>query len=192
MKEDVQEWTSEYLTTDEYVIWKGKPVKGHLFSLQDIFLIPFSLIWGGFAIFWELMVIVADAPLFFRLWGLPFVVIGLYMIAGRFFLQAHIRKYTRYAVTNKRILRIRKRQMDSLNYHLCPQRRIRQNKDGSGTIFFESSKNQWSGEFQAVWSANRKMGFAMEHIPEVNKVFRILEEQAEYPTAPPAPQSGSQ
>lgn len=177
MKEDGYERIREYLTDGEYVIWQGAPVKGHLFSLQDIFLIPFSLMWGGFAVFWELMVILADAPLLIQLWGIPFVVIGFYLMAGRFFVQAHMRKHTLYAVTNKRILRIRKKQVDSLNYRLSPQKRMTQHKDGSGSIIFENSGNQWNKGYQVVWGMNMKAGFWMEHIPEVSRVFHILEEQ---------------
>lgn len=168
---------ASYLTGDEYVVWKGAPVKGHLFTPQDIFMIPFSLMWGGFAVFWELSVIAMDAPLLFKIWGIPFVAVGLYMIAGRFFVQAYRKKHTYYAITSKRILRIRKNQMDSLNYRLCPERRVSVNRDGSGTILFGNAGPQPVRGYQMMPGQSGRAGFAMEQIPEVNRVMQILAEQ---------------
>lgn len=166
-----------YLTGDEYVIWKGAPVKGHLFTPQDLYMIPFSLMWCGFAVFWELSVIAADAPLFFKIWGIPFVAVGLYVVAGRFFVQAYMRKHTCYAITSKRILRIRKKQMDSLNYRLSPERRVSQNRDGSGTIWFGDAGTPAARSYQMMPGQAGRAGFVMEQIPEVNRVMQILAEQ---------------
>lgn len=82
---------SERLLQGEKVLWCGRPQRGLLFTGRDALLIPFSFVWGGFAIFWETMVLRMGAPAWFRFWGVPFVLMGLYMIVGRFALDAWIR-----------------------------------------------------------------------------------------------------
>jgi hypothetical protein len=67
-------------------------------------MIPFSMAWGGFALFWEGMVIRDGAPLPFKLWGIPFGLVGLYITIGRCFADARKRAATVYAVTDQRVL----------------------------------------------------------------------------------------
>ena len=72
------------LLSDERVLWTGQPDPTRLFSAGDVFLVPFSLMWGGFVIFWEASVLGlinpsarnADPPLFMVLWGIPFLAAG--------------------------------------------------------------------------------------------------------------------
>jgi hypothetical protein len=45
------------LLPDESIVWGGRPVSSVIFHKEDAFLIPFSLLWGGFAIFWEASVL---------------------------------------------------------------------------------------------------------------------------------------
>ena len=76
---------SSDLLPNEKIIWTGQPDKSVIFSPIDIFLVPFSLAWGGFAVFWELSALGVtnqrnlshNPPAFFALFGVPFVVIGL-------------------------------------------------------------------------------------------------------------------
>jgi len=65
-------------------------------------MIPFSLFWGGFAIFWEAGARghwrntprSHPAPFFFLLWGIPFILIGQYMICGHFAYEAWLKRRT--------------------------------------------------------------------------------------------------
>jgi hypothetical protein len=92
------------LLKDEKILWYDKPKTGIIFRTNDIFLIPFSLLWTGFAFFWEFSVLTTDAPLLFKLWGLPFILAGLYITIGRFYFDSKRRYNTIYVLTNKRVI----------------------------------------------------------------------------------------
>jgi len=98
------------LFSGETIYWSGQPNPRVIFHKEDVFLIPFSLLWGGFAIFWEAGATgfwgtgARHAPFFFMLWGVPFVVLGQYLIWGRFFYDAWLKRRTHYAVTNRRVI----------------------------------------------------------------------------------------
>ena len=102
-KNSEQEIATE-LESGERLLWSGAPPQGLLLRSSDAFLIPFSLMWGGFALFWEATTVKAKAPVFFTLWGIPFVLVGLYVMVGRFFVDARQRSRTFYGVTDRRIL----------------------------------------------------------------------------------------
>ncbi|CAN5261329.1 hypothetical protein BH09PSE1_BH09PSE1_02620 [soil metagenome] len=72
------------LLPGERIMWTGRPGQGLVFASRDIFLVPFSVVWCGFAIFWTTLATGAGSPPFFALWGLMFVCIGLYFVVGRF------------------------------------------------------------------------------------------------------------
>ncbi len=100
------------LIPGEKIYWSGQPDPSVIFTVADSFLIPFSLIWGGFWIVWELGGLLMyhlakpsrSIPLSFTLFGIAFGCVAFYMIIGRFFFKAWKKKRTFYAVTNSRIL----------------------------------------------------------------------------------------
>lgn len=164
----------KYLMPDEYVVWNGRPGKGHLLTPNDIFMIPFSILWCGFAIVWETGVLTTSAPFFFKLWGIPFVCVGLYMVFGRFILKSYIRKQTVYVITNKRIFSFRKNQIQTLDYHMNPTRNVTRHQDGTGSIRFYSSP-MFNTRFPALQSfGQNNQYFELDNIPDVDRVLQIL------------------
>ncbi len=128
------------LEPGERVLWTGFPRQGIAFSSQDIFMIPFSLMWGGFAIFWEATVFDSGkGPLLFELWGVPFVLIGLYIIFGRFFADAATRARTIYALTDRRVLILGglwKTSIRSLELAGMSEINLTESQNDRGTIVF--------------------------------------------------------
>ena len=91
------------LLSGEHLLWTGRPDPRVLFTAADGFLVPFSLLWCGFAIFWFVGAS-RSAGLGFASFGLVFVAVGLYFVLGRFIYKAHRKRVTAYAVTDRRVL----------------------------------------------------------------------------------------
>ena len=170
-----------YLLSGERILWNGSPDPGRLLTRADIFLIPFSLLWGGFAIFWEAAVVLAGAshggpPLFFVLWGIPFVVVGQYFIWGRFLYKRWDRRRTLYAVTNQRILVLRgKTNLQSMFLAQLPTLSQTARPDGSGTLEFSNPPFPYGfwGNTGLDWF-NRRDLLAFYDIPDVARVYRLI------------------
>jgi hypothetical protein len=66
--------------------------------------VPFSVLWGGFAVVWEATAITTVRQPLFIIWGIPFVLLGLYFIFGRFVVRKRRKIATIYALTNSRAI----------------------------------------------------------------------------------------
>lgn len=72
------------LRPGERTLWHGAPnVRAFTFAAPWL-LVPFSVLWAGFVFFWEGTVVTSRAPGFFAVWGTPFVLLGIYILVGRF------------------------------------------------------------------------------------------------------------
>lgn len=148
------------LSRDESLLWSGRPQQGIVFRSSDVFMIPFSLLWGGFAIFWEVtalsMTIFSDkrpsspGVIIFPLFGIPFVLVGLHLIFGRFIVDAKRQAGTYYGLTNRRIIIISgviSRKVKSINLRTISDLSLTEKAGGKGTITFGPSHpmNWWFG-----------------------------------------------
>lgn len=108
-----------------------------VFTGADLLIVPFSLIWCGFAFFWEAEVIKMKAPLLMRLWGIPFVLVGLFFVFGRFLYDARRRERTFYGLTDRRAIIISglsQRTTQSLSLRTLGDVSLSERSDMSGTI----------------------------------------------------------
>jgi hypothetical protein len=179
------------LASDERLIWSGGPEAGIRLRPADALMIPFSLFWGGFAFFWEYSVVhipstatrAGGAPaMFMALWGIPFVVVGLYLIVGRFFADAYLRSRTRYGVTDQRVLIVTKfwnRQVKSVSLRTLGEFSLQERADGSGSITFGSAP-PFNLFAQSGWPGTRQKGApAFEFVKDVRSVYELIRRSQE-------------
>jgi hypothetical protein len=173
------------LFRDEKVAWAGQPDPRFHFSGGDIFLVPFSILWGGFALFWEAGVLgLLDgqpAPNPGALFGIPFVAIGQYFIWGRFVYKAYKNRRTFYALTNQRVLilaTLRSRRLQTLFLNQLPTISKTVQRDGVGTLEFGLSPS-WAGTYansgmELFAGRSGQAAPAFYDIPDVESVYQLV------------------
>jgi hypothetical protein len=172
-------WLQSQLQPGEHVLWAGQP-DALAYCLRGAwYLVPFSLLWAGFAFFWEASALVSGAPLFFDLWGIPFVLIGLYLVVGRFYVAIREARRTIYAVTDRRVL-IRsgafRPSLTEMALLDLPSLRLDREASGIGTVTFGAvvaffrAPPGWP-TFGAYAGPP-----AFASIPDAGRVYRIIQE----------------
>jgi hypothetical protein len=174
-RERPESWDA-YLDRGEKLLWEGAPAGGLKFRASDLVQSLFGLVFGGFAIFWitmaSEMTSKGNAPgpvAFFPLFGIPFVLVGAYMVFGRFFWKAYKRSKTRYALTDKRAIIASSafgRKLKS--YPISDGTRLEYEPGDAATIWFAEEERRGSkGRRYTV-----KHGF--EYIPNGDEVYRLM------------------
>lgn len=150
------------LAAGERILWVGQPDPSILLTRADIFLIPFSVLWGGFTFVFAAVITAgfighpSGDSVFPLLWAIPFLAVGQYMIWGRLVYKRWQKRRTYYAVTNERVLVASgagngRLQGAFINQIPVINRTIR--KNGVGTVQFGSIP------YQTAMYANTGMDF---------------------------------
>jgi len=167
---------SSQLGAGERLLWTGQPRQGLFLRATDWAQIPFGLLWGGFAFFWEWSAFHTGAPLFFRLWGVPFVLIGIYLVAGRFFIDAMLRSKTCYALTTQRAIILSggfATRTTSLQLRAMSDVSLVEYSGGIGTITFGATVPWWAGA--PGWPGGRyRPSPSFDSIADARGVFDTL------------------
>jgi Bacterial PH domain len=163
----------------ERLLWSGRPRQGVRLRPSDWFLVPFSLFWGGFAILWEAMAL-RQGPSFFALFGVPFVLIGIYMIVGRFFVDSYQRARTYYGVTDQRVLMqsgLFTRRTTSIALQNLGEVSIAERSDRSGSITFGVPNAMYAGWGGGAWPGTEgKVAPTFDLIDDVRQVYNAVRE----------------
>lgn len=121
----------------------GHPDPKVRFAPIDVLLVPFSLLWGGFAVVWEWHAITTSDSILFALWGIPFVLVGLYFIGGRFIYKKRQKMRTVYGLTDTRaIVSSSERSFEDTPVKDVPVRVSRSRGNRHATVFFGSGGRQ--------------------------------------------------
>lgn len=168
------------LLPGEKLLWTGKPRTGMLLRPMDAIMIPFSIFWFGFALFWESTVIISGAPFFFIIWGIPFIAVGLYVTIGRFFYDRQMRAKTIYGITNNRVIiksGVFKNTINTFNIRTLQNISLDEKSNGSGSIKLAADSFPFSGFAVAGWPVRGKRIPQIELIPNVRSVYNLILQQ---------------
>jgi hypothetical protein len=177
MFKDLKSELKQQLDPNETLLWTGQPQRGIVFRPSDIFIIPFSLFWCGFAIFWFVSALTSGAPIFFAMFGIPFVIIGLIFVFGRFIIDAKQREHTTYGLTENRIIiksGVFSKSVKSLNIKTLFDIEFIEKEDGSGTITFgpKNPMTNWASGMN--WWPGMAAPATIELIPHVREVYNQI------------------
>ena len=188
LQQDNYQVFRDRLLEDEKILWSGRPDPGMHFTLMDLFLVPFSLQWGGFAIYSQLSEFIFDTgqediDITFALFGSLFVLVGLYLIFGRFIYKRWRKLRTYYAITNHRILALYTafgKHYLELDIKSVTEINIRTWADGKGFLIFNEGKSSFFNGNQFYRNTGMdifsyfKYPLALYDIPNANEVYRLI------------------
>lgn len=172
----------------EQLLWVGQP-RPSRFARQAIPLVLFGIPWTAFSILWSAMATWglrgagrnAGAPdfvsVFFPLFGLPFILIGLGMLSSPFWYR-RMAKRTFYALTDRRAILYEAGVFGGLevrSYRPASLTKMvrRERADGSGDLVFEEQIQMRRTNNQGISVSKLTHGFlAIDNVREIEELLR--------------------
>lgn len=177
------------LSPGEHLLWAGRPAPGIRFRSEDAFLVPFSLLWGGMAIYMLVQVLKIggmvdrpEPPFIFRIVPVAFVLVGQYYIWGRFVYGLWKKKHTYYAVTNRRVLVVRnivKRHVATAFLDSLPSLILEGGRGSEGTLRFHETQPLFFRLGMGWDSMATGTNPVFFDVADVKELYRLILEQRE-------------
>ena len=165
------------LGTDEYIIWKGKPGLGNLFSTVDLWLclagtflvILSALCWFGFYISEYIVGL-------FCVLSIIFFLIGVYYLFVRFMIEIFVRWNTIYVLTNHKLYFIRFGIIKSIPNKTVETAIVFEHRNENQSIYFDMIN---SDVFFRMAGKGHQY-FCLLNIPEGDRVLKLMRERCLY------------
>jgi hypothetical protein len=170
---------TDYLREDEQLLWSGKPKFGILFRSKDFIQVPFAAGWLYFMVSDLIMLEEGGFPNRIHPMLLLFVVVGLYMLIGRFIHEMIQRHYSYYAVTNQRVMvksGIFSSQIQSTSLNSVASIQLIEKRSGQGSLTFETVGNLARISLLNNKANTQSAPLSFEKINEVRQVYGLITE----------------
>ncbi len=165
------------LDPGESLLWVGAPRQGVVTREYDVILVPVGLFFLGFAVFWEVTAITMAAPPLFVIVGCLTIVVGLYLVTGRFLIDARARISTLYGLTSHRVIIItgsRRPRTTSTRLEDLAYTELRERLDGTGTILLDRPRGTTFSSSDFHWPGLTRKTPSFELIDNARSVYEAL------------------
>lgn len=185
------------LDEGETILWQGRPVTG--VRLRDFFGFPliFGLFFTGFSLVWITMARMmtrGEEFSIFPLFGLPFLLVGLYVSFGLPFGKDYVRKRSWYTLSDRKAYvateLFGRRRLKAVPYAEMNILELEDGSPGSVTFKREVSVSQYTrrsrngGRSRRTQTTTTNTGF--ERIEDARAVYRMIAARREPARAPVA------
>ena len=180
MTYEVEQKLRPELTREERLLWSGAPQPGLRWRSSDWFAVPFVLLWCYMMMYGSTRhgIQPEQSPLYLRPEGIPFVLIGLYMLVGRFFVDWYQRTRTVYGLTDQRVIIISgvfNRQVKSLTLANLSDISLTESGNGTGIITFGPASTSGSGFSRSLFRGmNNQQVPNFDMIEDVRRVYALV------------------
>lgn len=168
---------------NEQLLWSGRPRQGFILRGEDIFAVPFSVVWLESIVRGATSLPESDAQIYFVLFFVPFILLGIYAVIGRFFVDARWSANTFYAVTSQRIIIVSgfiRRRVKSIDLKTLSSSFLSIRSHGDGVITF-GSQNKFAALFWGFrWpDADEGIGLRFDLVPQGREVYQMIQKAQE-------------
>jgi hypothetical protein len=168
------------LQPSERLIWEGQPDPSKIFTVSDIFLIPFSIFWVNNLLQSIGHISELAIPTQFPFVFIPyfFLAVGVYLLVGRFIHKYFLKKNTYYAVTDQRVVIVADflgRQIQTAFLKDIPTIEKSINAKGVGTLVFANKPvSSHTASFYILGNSYGGNIVAFYDLPEAEMVYRKI------------------
>lgn len=130
-----------YLAPGEQLLWAGRPKQGFAVRALDFWVVPFMICWSSAVVLSFFGLIRQEGQLTLSMIAVmvPILLLGVYMLLGRFWIDAKARSKTFYGVTSQRVIIIDgliSQQIHSIILKEILEVQFTHRSDGTGTLEF--------------------------------------------------------